>query len=543
MKQDGVSKSLTGSGEGTVNSPDRPSIQRELAIPLLLGLVQLVLLSTGGADPFHDDSYISLRYADNLVAGNGLVFNVGERVEGFTNPLWTLLGAAFIGLGLAPVVGLKIAGATCFLGLICSGWYAAAEAGLDSRGRQVVALLLATTAVLPYWSLSGLETVPFAWAALVGVRRYAATIRAGNAASLSGAAALAVATLLRPEAAAFVVLVGSATLAVCLRRGGGIGALRRVAASAGIYLLPVGGWQWIRLSYYGEWLPNTFYAKVSDAPGVLARGLEYLVQGLQETPLIPLLLGIALWPIVVKRPLAGLAALVAFFHVTWVVFVGGDFMGLSRFFVPALPLLVVAWAPAVAPRRRLFVATAALAGVLGLSPYVTQDIHREPDPHLRRYERAARWIDRNTPEDVLIASTGIGVIGFVSGRRILDTNGLIDKEIARFRTTAFTIRGPAGHDRAHPDYVLARRPDMILLANIWVRPDPMSPESLQLNEHLLFATERFLFGKPEFLQRYDIVNWPMDDGGFFAAAVRSDSPAHPDHPEYSGPAPGPIFGR
>ncbi|MFQ5416191.1 MAG: hypothetical protein ACE5FL_03975 [Myxococcota bacterium] len=46
-----------------------------------------------------DDAYISFRYAGNLVAGHGLVFNAGEYVEGFTNLLWTLLIAAGIALG------------------------------------------------------------------------------------------------------------------------------------------------------------------------------------------------------------------------------------------------------------------------------------------------------------------------------------------------------------------------------------------------------------------------------------------------------------
>src|SRR5512138_1556369 len=35
-----------------------------------------------------DDAMISMRYAYNLAHGNGLVWNAGERVEGFTNPLW-----------------------------------------------------------------------------------------------------------------------------------------------------------------------------------------------------------------------------------------------------------------------------------------------------------------------------------------------------------------------------------------------------------------------------------------------------------------------
>jgi arabinofuranosyltransferase len=38
---------------------------------------------------------ISMRYAYNLAHGNGLVWNVGERVQGFTNPLWVFYMALF----------------------------------------------------------------------------------------------------------------------------------------------------------------------------------------------------------------------------------------------------------------------------------------------------------------------------------------------------------------------------------------------------------------------------------------------------------------
>lgn len=42
-----------------------------------------------------EDAYINYRYALNLVRGNGLVYNIGERVEGFSNPSWTILLALF----------------------------------------------------------------------------------------------------------------------------------------------------------------------------------------------------------------------------------------------------------------------------------------------------------------------------------------------------------------------------------------------------------------------------------------------------------------
>ncbi|MGB5138377.1 MAG: hypothetical protein WBP29_07570, partial [Candidatus Zixiibacteriota bacterium] len=45
-----------------------------------------------------DDAYISFRYAENLINGDGLVFNIGERVEGYTNFLWVILLALAKGL-------------------------------------------------------------------------------------------------------------------------------------------------------------------------------------------------------------------------------------------------------------------------------------------------------------------------------------------------------------------------------------------------------------------------------------------------------------
>jgi putative phosphotransacetylase len=47
-----------------------------------------------------DDAYITYRYAENWVAGHGLVFDPGgERVEGYSNPLWLAFSAAAIALG------------------------------------------------------------------------------------------------------------------------------------------------------------------------------------------------------------------------------------------------------------------------------------------------------------------------------------------------------------------------------------------------------------------------------------------------------------
>lgn len=62
-----------------------------------------------------DDAYISLQYARNLAEGRGLVFNPGERVEGFSNPLWVFLLSAFGAAGAPWVATMKTMGFSCAL--------------------------------------------------------------------------------------------------------------------------------------------------------------------------------------------------------------------------------------------------------------------------------------------------------------------------------------------------------------------------------------------------------------------------------------------
>ena len=90
-----------------------------------------------------DDAFISFRYASNLLAGHGLVYNPGEWVEGFTNLSWTLLSAVVMAAGIDPVVGMAA------LGTMALGGMVVVAAAVGSRaaglmGAAVAAALIAT---------------------------------------------------------------------------------------------------------------------------------------------------------------------------------------------------------------------------------------------------------------------------------------------------------------------------------------------------------------------------------------------------------------
>src|SRR5262245_696068 len=65
-----------------------------------------------------DHAFSACRYARNLVEGHGLAFNPGERVEGYTNFLWTLLCAAAMGAGLSPETAAPAMGMVASLVLL-----------------------------------------------------------------------------------------------------------------------------------------------------------------------------------------------------------------------------------------------------------------------------------------------------------------------------------------------------------------------------------------------------------------------------------------
>ena len=268
---------------------------------ILLGyLPWLVLLGylTHTAWFLCDDAFISFRYARNLLEGHGLVFNPGEYVEGYSNFLWVLELAALWGaFGLrpehtAPWLSVACTGATLAAML---GWVAVLP-GLPQRGLvawMALGLVCSSATVAVWTSAGGLETRQFTLfvvLAVVGLTLYPENRRVLLGVSLS----LAAASLTRPEGPLFAACC-CGWYAVQHRVGTGRwwpGWRAAAALGAPVVLLVAGHYLW-RYGYYGEWLPNTYYAKYVRP--WYEMGFRYLAAAAAETGLYLLL------------PLAGLA--------------------------------------------------------------------------------------------------------------------------------------------------------------------------------------------------------------------------------------------
>jgi hypothetical protein len=293
-----------------------------LTIGIVLLSVAFFLLEGWEKQPQADDAYISYRYARNLVEGNGLVYNVGERVEGYTNLLWTLLVALGIALGgrapdVAHLLGLASGTATLL------ATYAYASAGVDPSKRWIAALaplLLLAWIGFPGWALSGLETPLFAATVAVSL--------AAEARKRIGVATIAAmgATLTRPEGPLLAaVVLGLAVL------GGRPQERRRALAWGLVYAAFLAILTAFRIFYYGSPVPNTYFAKVGETGWLV--GLGDLGKFLSSSAL-PLLIP-AVWAAWRDRTCRA-GALWAVSVAAYIVWIGGDAFPHHRFWVPVM---------------------------------------------------------------------------------------------------------------------------------------------------------------------------------------------------------------
>ncbi|HEV3266755.1 MAG TPA: hypothetical protein VG014_14630 [Acidimicrobiales bacterium] len=307
-----------------------------------------------------EDAFINFRIIDNLVGGHGLVYNLGERVEVNSDPLWLFTLTLFH--EVLPFVALEWL--SVVLGLACTGlgFLAGAQAVrrlAESRheGRVFPLGLLMVSVVAGVWEFatSGLEmSMVFLW---LGVCFLALVrVEARRRGPLAAAVLMGLGPLIRPELGlASVVFVGALLLVVASPGwSASPGRLRRFGAPIVAALVIPVGYQVFRMAYYALVVPNTGLAKVAGASW-WSQGFTYLWNFVAPYTLwLPLLLAA---PLVLPRAstwwakgdrtgvlLLATPVVVGLVDLVYVVHLGGDYMHarllLPAFFALCLPVFV-----------------------------------------------------------------------------------------------------------------------------------------------------------------------------------------------------------
>ncbi len=416
---------------------------RRQAIPL--ALVVFAALALPFVEYRTDDTFIFLRYARNLAAGDGLAFNPGEPVYGFTSPLWVFVLALPAALGLPAIPAAKM---MAFAGGIAAivAFAALARRRLPPAIAGAATIAFAANAWLVRWSAAAMESALVTALVVAGLARHAAEVDDDRRAPIA-ALIFALAVLARPESALLLVF------ALGLELLGGRWPRRRAIAGAAIAALVLAPWFLYALATFGSIVPVTAAAKGRlSLAGVDIDPLRDVGRAVAATSGLEALLMVAGAVAIIAARGAGrreavpgctllrrhgpallwLAGLPLLYLVT-------GFDVLSRYSLPLIPVVVLygfmGLARLLRSERALIGAGSLLAALVLVQNGIV--LARVVYPHTHRFSRGVeeclgglgRWCRQNTPPGTAIAIADIGAFGYYSERRVIDLAGLVTPEL------------------------------------------------------------------------------------------------------------------
>ena len=440
-----------------------------------------------------DDTFIHLRYAENLLDRGEFSFNPGSKTYGATSPLWIFGLALLMKIGLAPVAAAWTIGALSGLLLVLAADAIVERLSFAPRWKFLLLLLVVSDVWFIRWTFSGMET-PLATALLVLLLRPLVLARPAGRLwprYLAWGVGAGLAALVRPE---FLVMVPLALPFLlwfeyfrAASMEGNVGRYKArphapIMAAVSGWILVVVPWLVFAWISFGRIFPETAAAKsvgfslnpadwfpylyrgvamLAIPQGVLWVGMlllillilrrhQYIEQFQAEEMALPpeeadiLAAGVGPWSVWGPVAVVGIA-------MTWsAVLLGGLALRqvwiISRYVSPLAPVLllamsvVVEWlmqgaAVTVAIRRtgRVILLVCVLGALLVNGWMFTTKVL----PHARTfpagveecYLELALWLRDNTPDDTVVAAIDIGAVGLGSDREVLDLMGLVSPEI------------------------------------------------------------------------------------------------------------------
>ncbi len=428
-----------------------------------------------------DDLFIYLRMVRNILLGSGWGFNPGEAVNAASSAAWLFVLLVLGKLGGVSVFPAQVASAFCFaMGIAGVARLAGLLAG-DSRAAWAAGLALAGDAWVGRWLWSGMETglavALVAWALALRVN----ALRGSRQDRVSGLL-IALAPLVRPELVVFALAALLVELPA-IRRG------EWKRPGWDLLMLGVVGGSWVlfALLTWGSVLPSTAVAKGSLGAGnitTISAAVRVLavIASTQAFAAVAVLLALWRWGreaegnserVPGRRDLVRWVGLFALMMVG--LYAGRHVNVYTRYVLPlSAALVAVAFAYVVSlssgpgrwrsGRRREWVWGAVLALTLAGNLVLSS---RLVVPKTRDYAHSmeevvlplARTLGEITKDDDVVAAPNIGAIGFYSGRRILDLNGLVTPEILPYKREGRIL-----------EYLEQKRPEII----VEIEPTPRS---------------------------------------------------------------------
>lgn len=451
---------------------------------LLPALIAIGVLLAWGNRFVQDDAFISFRYAQHWAEGMGLVWNAGERVEGYTNFLWTVCLAPAWRLKWDPILYSHLLSLMAFAGTL---WISARLAirltGERAGGWMCVFLLITHYSFLCY-ATGGLETQFVTVWTMLAVRCLIGSTCVNdrqNVPWLLAGLASACAVLTRMDSALLLApfwlwRIQAAGRDFTWRTW------RPIVLGSGVAVIPVAAWLLWRHGFYGEWVPNTFWVKSTGCAWIRGSyyvGLFYWVYG--YVILLPLVgRGLARSA---RVPRVACLLVAVFLWQGYVVLMGGDFMEF-RMLIPSFPMLIILMILGIftsvrknALRVAVGLGLAVCSGAYGMMGRTYPGIQSIGE--LRA--NASEWHDMGEGlkaclgkgrKQITIAVTAAGIIPYTTECPAVDLLGLNDRFIARHGEVVEPVSkwlgNRPGHSRIANASWIQTRGVHLLLNKPWV---------------------------------------------------------------------------
>lgn len=301
---------------------------RQTIIGAILILALIVFVRTAWIG---DDAAITIRTVLNFIYGYGPTFNIDERVQAYTHPLWFLLISAFSSIFGNPFY------VTFILSIVASMlafWLLLSQATNFYAGLLAVMILLLSKAYVDF-SASGLEN-PLSHFLIIScvLLGYKALQKQQDHSQLICIFLCSILYLSRPD---LLILIGPFTVIIFLMTCQSPKC--RIQAIV-VFLFPILLWTAFSLIYYGFPFPNTAYAKLGTGISLkesAEQGLIYLIDSVARDPIT---LPMIVFGIIVGMGSSSIEISLAvgcLLYLTYIIRIGGDFMS-GRFLTS--PLLV-----------------------------------------------------------------------------------------------------------------------------------------------------------------------------------------------------------
>lgn len=423
---------------------------------------------------YHDDAYITLRYARNFINGSGIVWNSGEYIQGYTNFLHLILISILCMGGIDLSMASRLIGLASLIGLVvvmllfCSTY--------KIKNNEILsflpAIIVATSTPVLVWSIGGLEGTLFSLLVATGIILFLISMSSSKIRYwhyVSSSIFFSLGFLTRPDGIIFIaVALAFLIWNVVLLKNKSYSCIVSYILGILIVVVPFIFWQ---LSYYGNILPNTYYAKTGAPLDLrLYKGLKYILSYSLLPPYLPIIILLSSAYSISKRLWSlqqGYLSLSIISYILFIILVGGDHMPSFRLLLPVIPIMGLI----------LFINISMYSKynnwmIIFLMVLTTLQIHhsalnpRNEDPASFVGTVVGKYIESNWPRGSLVALNTAGSTPyFGKSHQYIDMLGLNDAVIAKRKIVKLELpwQYQPGHLKGDGNYVLSRQPDFIII--------------------------------------------------------------------------------